>query len=203
VNLLSGALISTSLRIDNRGKVSMYDNSMIVTDVYVDNTNSGGIEIFGGYIGGGLSAHSNSKVTMSGGVIDDDLTVQDNSRVEISGGKITGLLSLNYFSTLLVSGGTFGGELRATGSSTIIIDGTNFQIGGGHVAYGRYTASDYPGVFGVNTAGVDRLTGLLANGDLLDNRFGIRDDAVIELVPEPATLLMLGLGGVLLRHRKS
>ena len=46
------------------------------------------------------------------------------------------------------------------------------------------------------------LTGMLNSGDLLDNDFYIGYDAKIVLAPEPATLLLVGLGGLMFRRRK-
>jgi hypothetical protein len=46
-----------------------------------------------------------------------------------------------------------------------------------------------------------RLTGTLANGDIINNQFRIGETAKIVLVPEPATLLLLGLGAVMVRKR--
>jgi hypothetical protein len=42
---------------------------------------------------------------------------------------------------------------------------------------------------------------MLTNGDPINNDFYIATNASIVLVPEPATLLLLGLGAVMLRKK--
>jgi len=40
------------------------------------------------------------------------------------------------------------------------------------------------------------MTGTLASGDIINNQFRIGNTAKIVLIPEPATFLLLGLGGL-------
>jgi hypothetical protein len=82
--------------------------------------------------------------------------------------------------------------LNIQDNSQLTIAGTNFAIDGFAVDYGTYTASDY-------TSGL--LTGILANGDLMSNDFGIANDARITLVPEPTTLILIGIGILCLRRK--
>ena len=46
------------------------------------------------------------------------------------------------------------------------------------------------------------LAGKLERGDIMSNNIYIWGDGSIVLVPEPATLLLLGFGAVMLRRRK-
>jgi hypothetical protein len=89
--------------------------------------------------------------------------------------------------------------------SLITLDGYNFQVNGQSIGYGAM-ASDYavPGSdhYG-NPCLTGTITGTLVNGNILNNQFYIFDEADITFVPEPATILLLGLGSsALLRKRR-
>ena len=131
-----------------------------------------------------------SKVNMSGGSIGSGLLTWDNSQSVISGGLITSDLNTFNDSEVFIYGGTIEYGLNIQDNSQVTISGTNFAINGFPVDYGTYTASDY-------TSGI--LTGILANGGPINNDFGIANNASITLIPEPSTLLLLGLGAVVLR----
>ena len=77
--------------------------------------------------------------------------------------------------------------------------GSDFAVDGQPVGYGELT-SVYGG--GWNNEPWRRLTGKLDNGDTIDNDFRIGYDAKIVLTPEPATLLLLGLGAVMVRRKR-
>ena len=131
-----------------------------------------------------------SQVNMSGGSIGYDLLTWDNSQAVISDGLIASDLNTFNNSEVFIFGGTIDAGLNIQGNSQVTIAGTNFAIDGFAVGYGTYTASDY-------TSGI--LTGILTNGDPMNNNFGIANDARITLVPEPATLLILGAGCLIFR----
>ena len=46
------------------------------------------------------------------------------------------------------------------------------------------------------------MSGILPNGQILDNDFYSGGSGGIALIPEPTTLLPLGMGGLLIRKRK-
>ncbi len=154
--------------------------------------------ISGGLVSGVVTARS-SLLTMSSGVVQRSMSCNENSLVNISGGSIGTFsgawLSVHRNSQLLITGGTIDASLSVYDDGQITISGSNFAIDGITVDYGQYYASNYP--YGKGT-----LTGTLANGDILDGSFNIYDDASIVLVPEPATILLLSLGGLVLRKRK-
>jgi hypothetical protein len=89
-------------------------------------------------------------------------------------------------------------ELVAGGNGKLIINGSNFAIDGTPFVSGQIT-SILGGDFSNEPS--RRLTGILANGDIINNQFLIGNTAEIVLVPEPATLLLLGFGMVMLRRK--
>jgi len=141
------------------------------------------INIFGGSIGYALSAYDRSQVTMSGGSISS---------------LVGGLVGAFDSSQVTISGGTLA-FLLADDSGQVTIQGSDFAVDGKYFGYGKLTStlggpcSDEP--YGRH------LTGILPTGDMLDSDFKIGHDARIVLVPEPATLLLLGLGGLMLLRR--
>ena len=137
-------------------------------------------------------------MTFSGGSIGEDLWALHNSQVNFSGGSIGRHLSTRDNSQVTFSGGSIGntiyvGRYSSTGSWIKFI-GSDFAINGTPVNYGRFDTGVQDEVHGT-------LTGTLVNGGYLDNEFYIYADSSIILIPEPATLLLLGLGGLLLRRK--
>ncbi len=136
---------------------------------------------------GYVTTHNASLFTLAGGSIADDLHVGDNSQAIVSGGDIGEDISVTSDGQVLWSGGTVVGDLKVYHNAELTIAGADFTIDGTPVGYGRYTALDYA-------------TGTLMGGPV-NNYFQIRDDAAIILIPEPATLLLLGLGSLALLRK--
>jgi len=128
----------------------------------------------------------------------DYLAVNINSRVIVSGGKV-GDLGVHHSSQVIVSGGLLEGDMYLSTNGVLTIDGSDFAIDGTPVGYIELTS--ILGL-GYDDEPYRRLTGTLLNGDPLDNDFRIGNSAKIILVPEPATLLLLGLGGLILRRKR-
>jgi len=76
------------------------------------------------------------------------------------------------------------------------IFGSDFAVDGEPFGYGELTS-----ILG-GDPGYEphrRLTGTLASGELFNNQFKIGYDARIVLIPEPATMALLGIGLLFLR----
>jgi len=157
--------------------------------LYVEAWNNSTIDMTGGFIYYGISALGNSKVSISGGDVWDIQAVQD-SEITISGGIF------NSFSAYI--------------NGTIKLVGTDFAVDGTPVSAGD-KLSDF-GTFvenGTQDYYTGTITGTLEDGSSLDNTFFIYNTGDyagtgdIFIVPEPATLTLLGLGGLLFRKRKA
>ena len=156
--------------------------------------NSSTVNISGGSIMySGSEAHDSSTVNITGGSITGYLQVWESSTLNISGGSITG----NYLAVLgnsitNISGGSVDGLLYAHESSTVIFNGYDFELGNGL----------FWDIGGQTILG----TGIL-KGKWFDNtNFEIdiythESAATIMAIPEPATILLLSLGGLFLRKR--
>jgi len=194
INISGGTLIYTLYAWDNCqvnfsegmiiGCISAHDNSQVV--------------LSGGATTNGINASGNSHVTVSGGST-SYLIADYDSRVSISGGSISNAIAdmslwTHRNSKTIISGGTMKGIICLQDISCIEFIGTDFAIDGSPFGYGKFN----PPISGYGCV----LTGTLANGDYLDNKLVFYDGSSIILTPEPATLLLLGLGSVMLRRKR-
>jgi hypothetical protein len=149
----------------------------------------------GGIIRDWINVFDYSQFNMSGGSIEFELFTWDNSQAYISSGSIAYDLNVFHSSNVSIYGGTIGDEVLARDFSEITIYGSGFMVDGIPVDYGPITMGT------INELGMltGTLTGILQSGDPLDNVFYIQPDAAIFLLPEPATMLLVGLGGLILR----
>jgi len=143
--------------------------------------------IAGGVMGGVMGV-DNSRITFEGGQINGSLASYGNCEAIVQGGVVSELRS-DGESRVTVYGGQIGWAVYATQNSVITIYGSDFAVDESSVSYGPINIS----------SGV--LTGILAGGETINSDFYIYESATIMLVPEPGTVLLLGLGVVMLRRK--
>lgn len=154
------------------------------------------IDILGGSITS-LNANSRTKADITGGEI-TSIQANEYSEIDILGGLIIDLYAREH-SQFNVSGGQFGEWIAAGGDAAITIIGSGFAVDGTDVGYGELLS-----ITGGYYEGEPQrlLTGTLLNGDPLEVPFRIGESGRVILVPEPATLLLLSFGGLILRRKK-
>lgn len=144
------------------------------------------LTIAGGEIGAPIFAREDSRVEISGGSMESWVQAFDNSAVTISGGQVGLFVEAWDDVRITISGGTIAGRITAVRDSLITLVGSDFAVNGTPVGYGDF-AGDY--------ATMGTITGTLAGGEPFNNSFSIGGPgADITFIPEPATLLLLGLG---------
>ena len=198
---IPGGLI-TYLRAYDSSQVNLSGGSISYCQAYGNQAfGNNRINISGGSINAHLEAFGNSQMSISGGSINCLETFAD-SRVNISGGSfVNNSLYVYSNSEVDIFGGSFQRDLRVRDNGILTIHGSDFAVDGTPFGYGELTS-----IFGGywDNEPYRHLTGTLFSGESIANDFRIALDAKIVLVPEPATLLLLGLGGLaLLRNRRS
>ena len=163
--------------------------------------NNSTVEVLGGNIGHNLQAEGNSNIVVRGGTVGSYAHALDNGVLTIYGGVFNGPVCSNDTGTVNVKGGTINDWLEVF-DSTIYLYGSNFKVGGVDLKYGD-NLRDY-GTVGSNQFWfIGTITGTLSDNSQLNTSFGIHTDTdgAIIISPEPATVLLLGLGGLMLRKK--
>ena len=166
----------------------------------------GQVGVNGGTSCSDLGVEGSAFATITGGQI-ERLTVFDYGQVEIRGGTIgyanwQNAALIHQESSTHVYGGDLIGQIRLGAnpywpdeSCQLFVHGTNFKINGLPVEYGTYINPNKPGYTDYY------LTGILLSGETINNHIYLYDDSSLVLIPEPATLFLLGLGVVMLRRK--
>ena len=144
------------------------------------------VNIAGGTVERYGYANEFSHWNITEGFVNNDLQARQDSTIDISGG-VMGVDVRSYIrGEITISGGTFGSELIAYGESLIEIKGNNFD---------SYSFGPIPVSYGI-------INGTLMSGELINNHFQILENANIVLIPEPTSIFLLSIGGLLLRKKR-
>lgn len=194
--LVSGGSTYSQLRMHHNSHLTLIGG--IVNDSLWFNDNTYG-EIISGAVGP-TRTEDNSHLNITGGIIGSYIGVYDNSQMEISGGNISGVLQItgNGIATLCGSNFKIGGQSLPMGPLDIpqLVDDGLLDV----LYYPEYSNYQYKG----------DLTGVLFDGssfdiDIFFTHFTDSRGATANLIltPEPATICLLGLGGLgLIRKRR-
>ena len=162
-----------------------YHNDIVRVDSLVNNNPATHLELESG--GSVLSLHAGHFAT-----------------INMTGGTIAGNLEAWNLSTITMSGGSVGGDLYVNFKGFIYLNGTDFDVNGIPLGYGD-RLSDV-GIF-TEDGDTDRYTGTIT-GTLSDGFSSLNNDfeishygfgigiADIIIIPEPATIMFWGLGGI-------
>lgn len=179
-------------------ELGSYDNSVVnIFAGKVGQTRASGdstMNISGGTMSDLATTYYRGTLNITGGTFKDWVWAQVNGEVNITGGTFDDHLFSFHNANLNLSGGVVGGDLHTNQNSTMTVFGTGFNF-----AYGDYGVKDI--LNGAN------LTGFLADGTAINSLVVIQEDSMVTLaapaiVPEPATLSLLSLGGLMLLRRR-
>jgi hypothetical protein len=143
-------------------------------------------------------------VNISGGGL-ASVNVSGEATLNISGGFVDWNIDVADFSILTMTGGGIG--------NLHVYDTAVVNLHGGHISSGTISAGR-PGDFGgvINFYGYDlattdldgrvRIHGFYHDGSPCDINVEEGLSGRVNLIPEPATIWLLGLGGLVLRTRK-
>lgn len=162
------------------------DAQFIVVNVNGTDEGIPHVMITGGCIGT-LIVNGSSKITMQGGTISNDFWVFDPENLDdddVIRCPYGNNIYLNETSTMVMSGGIVEGHISIAAGAKMDVYGLTFQ----ELPDGR---------------GNVRLLGYWQNNKPLDLYFAANsfDRVVLHAIPEPATILLIGLGGLLIRRK--
>jgi len=197
---IDGGIIETELRVHGNGFFAIESGAMeslLVSDNASAIINGGTINSF--------TASNNATTTINDGTL-NSLTSISFGMININGGSFLWDVGVGLNGNIMITGGSFGRYLNVNQEGMIYLDGIGFEVNGQALSYGDKVsafATYTPGTIGYYS-GV--ITGTLSDGSLLNNQFQIYGDygatGDIVIVPEPVTVMLLGLGGLIIRQKK-
>ena len=165
----------------------------------------------GGTVAMDLNTHGNSSVTIIGGSVGYHTHSHENSNVTISGGFAGNNVYASHNSTITMNGGSVGNGFRVYDNGMVYLDGSNFAVTAGGVTTILTTGqglSIYSPILEGEMYSAGTITGTLASGETMDNTYRIYNTgdyagtADIVIIPEPCSVVLLGLGGLVLRRKR-
>jgi hypothetical protein len=165
------------------------------------------VNVSGNITIGGLKIGSNALANINDGQI-NSIFCEGDSKINLYSGTTTSNIKVGGNSLMNIYGGKIENSInniRTEQNSSLIFHGSNFYVNGNLMNYGE-SARLYGNLVtysnGVSVL-MGTLTGILSNGDILDTSFKIYDTSDITFVPEPATIFLLGIGGLFLRRKNT
>lgn len=160
-----------------------------------------------------LEIRDSSLVTINGGNFNEDVTADQGSRVVINGGTIAEDLESFFFASIEINGGSIGEDIEAYEGSSILISGGNmgdrirtFDDGEITIRGTDFSLDGTPIVVteGIEFNGIGTLAGILRDGTPFSTVIETNGGGgnFITIIPEPATGLLLILGGTALALRR-
>jgi len=202
VGMINGSVYNMYIR--NLGTLNFYNGVISQADVW----DSGKFNLEGASFGNTLSLNNSSVFTLNNGLFDGLIYGYDYSRAAINGGQASGIEfdMSSYASADIYAGNVTIDFLSLHQYSTLNIYGGNVLFNNGFwldddaeitVFYSsiiRYKPEDpHSPIIGYK---------LLDGSDFMLDQFSQSEIEQINFVPEPATLLLVGIGGLFLRGRK-
>lgn len=178
-----GHFASLRFRGNSRGNITSESRTVYPSILDFGATDTSQVTISGGYFPSFFNTSLSSQIYILGdAMIGGRMSIVQDSYVDVCGGMLSGL-SGGELGWLYLWGGSM------SSSASLVLHG-NFTIDG-RPAFGTFTATGGDMLHG-------HLAGTLADGtsfgSIRNFDFTIEDYASLVLVPEPATVLLLGLG---------
>ena len=199
------------------GAVEAYNNAAVtlaggIISEYIYGYDNAVITFNDGLTGMDIAVYDNATVNMAGGFLGGDLVANNTAVINMTGGSVGQLIADND-STITWSGGSVGTAISVYGNGRIFLDGTNFRINGQVLGYGDnlsnfVTLTEAQGEDSEEDYYIGTVTGTLSDESYFSETFYIYNvgefegSADIIILPEPATLMLLGLGGMAALKRR-
>ena len=192
--LVNGGRTYSQLRMHNNSHLTL-SGGMVNGDLWFYDNSVG--DIVSGNAGY-TRVTENSHLKMTGGTVGSYFGVYDNGRAEITGGHLSGVMQITGNALATLSGHDFkiGGQSMSMGQLNIsqLVNNGLMQV----LSFPEYNNVQYQG----------NLTGFLSDGSSLNLTLSFThftdsrgNSANLCLIPEPATLVLLWLGGLFLRKK--